>query len=285
MTGTDHVLRNTSATLTVTFSAGAADSDAVTVTITDEAGNEVVAETAAAAAGDGAYSYQLAPQTQLNRLTVTWAGEWGGIPQTITTFVEIVGGYLFTVADARAFDDAKLADEETYPDAAIRDVRAGIADLFEQVTGVSFIARYARETLDAPAGRDLWLARRQVRTVLAASVSGTALTSDELADLELYAHGQLYRSAAWRCGFATSGRRAIVVEYEHGHETVPWDIHQAALVLARYTLVSTEVSDRTISWSNELGTFRQAVPGEKYPTGIPAVDAALGRYTRRMVLA
>jgi hypothetical protein len=70
----------------------------------------------------------------------------------------------------------------------------------------------------------------------------------------------------------------VVVAYEYGWPTPPADVSRAAMILARYELVSSDISDRMVSFSNDLGEVRLSVPGNKYPTGIPIVDATLARY-------
>jgi len=46
----------------------------------------------------------------------------------------------------------------------------------------------------------------------------------------------------------------------------------------------TNEDQRTLSMTNEMGTTsRFSVPGLKYPTGIPKVDAMLGRYSDRFL--
>lgn len=279
MTTADQILRNTQATLEITFTAGDA-TGAVTYTVTDANGTSVATGTATNETEAGRYTFILAPQTAVKTLTIAWTGTWSGAVQSITTYAEIVGGHLFTLAEARAYDKAVLTSTTTYPDAAIRETRAGITDLFEQVTGVSFIPRYGRTTLDG-SGYELWLPHRQIRTLLSGSVDAVALTAPQIAEIELYEYGRLY----WTGGWASTTRRNVTVAYEHGYQAVPWDIHLAALTFLRYVLVSSDISDRTISFTNELGSFRQAVPGTKYPTGIPMVDAALSRYTSTMVFA
>lgn len=146
---------------------------------------------------------------------------------------------------------------------------------------MSFVPRYGRELVDASPDGTLWIRRKGVTKLLSVSIDGTALTSDELADVALYP-GRLYRvpSLGWRATKA----RGVVVEYEHGHKSPPYAIHQAALIYARSILVTSDLSDRTIVFTNELGTVRNAVAGRDYPTGIPAVDAALYRYGERTLL-
>ncbi len=284
MTTADHILRSTQATIGITFTAGDA-TGAVTYTVTDADGVSVQTGTATNEAPAGYYTFTLAPQATVKTLTIVWSGTWGGADQSITTSAEIVGAHLFTVAELRAFDDAALTNPTTFTDATIREARAGIADFFEQVTGVSFIPRYARTILDGDGTGSAWLPHRQVRAILGASTGSastalTALTAAELLEVGTYEYGLLERNASW-----TTGHRNLVVSYEHGYQAVPWEIHRAALIYARNVLVAVDMSDRTLSMTNELGTIRLSIPGQKYPTGIPVVDAALSRYTQSLVIA
>lgn len=277
----DHILKNTQATLEATFTSGVA-TGSVTYTVTDATGTSVATGTATHGSG-GAYSFVLPPQDTVKTLTIVWSGTWAGAAQSITTYAEVVGGHLFTIAEARAFDNAALTNATLYTDAAIREARAGIADFFDNVTGISFIPRYRRETLDAPSyGYDLWLGRRQIRTLLAASSDGTAFTTDELAAVNVYEYGKLHRPGTTWCGtsWPSSTRLGVIVAYEHGYQMVPWEIHQAALMYLRYVLVSSDISDRAISVVNDFGQVqRLSVASMRYPTGIPTVDAALNRQT------
>jgi hypothetical protein len=278
----DHVLRNTRAVLSVAFSAGDADGDAVTVNAVDASGRPVVTGASAVpAVASGVYTYALSPQPAVASLTLTWAGSFGGVAQSIRSRVEVVGGYLFNLAQARVFDDGALGDVTKYPDATIREVRAGITEFFRDVAGRSFVPMYGREAVDGTADGRLFLRAKGVRSLLAASVAGTALTVDELAAVGVYDSGMLTRSNGWNAYTP----RAVVVEYEYGDEFPPWAIHEAALVYLRYLLVSSDLSDRTITFTNEAGTVRNAVASIRYPTGLPTVDAMLGRYSRKRLLA
>ena len=279
MNTADHILRNNRAVLQITFSAGVADGS-VTVTVADAAG-AVVSTGAATSVGAGVYTYALAPQTTVKNLTVTWAGSWGGVAQSIQSYAEVVGAYLFTLAQARMANRGALTSATDYPDTAIREARAGITDFFEEVCGVSFVPRYGRETLDSPSSYDLWLERTRPTRVLASSVDGTALTVGELGALVVYDTGRVYNPSWWSGSLA----RGVTVEYEHGYQQPPYDIHLAALVYLRQLLVASDIGDRTIAFTTELGTIRNAVAGSNYPTGIPVVDAALSRHMERSLIA
>jgi hypothetical protein len=267
------ILKNTNATLEVTFSIGNADAG-VTTTVKRADGTTLTSGAATQTAPTGHYTFTLAPQAELDSLTVTWAGTFGGTAQSVQTFAEIVGGYLFPLADLRTFGDQALASSTSYPDAVLRQAREEITDFFERVTECSFIPRYGRETLDGNGSTRLWLDKKRVNRLIGITVDGVALSAPELALVYPYSTGRIERDAAW----SWSTRQNIVVSYEYGWPSTPAAVQRAALILARYQLVSNDISDRTISFANDLGTVRLSVPGMDYPTGIPVVDATLDRY-------
>jgi hypothetical protein len=272
------ILKNTNALLEQAFSAGDATGNVV-VTVTRGDGTQLSTGNAThtGIVGSGTYTYTVAPQTELDYLTVVWAGTFGGVAQSITSYAEIVGGLLFALSDLRAFGDRTLADVTTYPDEDLREARERITDLFETVCGVSFIPRYARDTLDGYDSWNLDLYHNRPRRIIAASINGTVLSAPEIAAISLYPSGRICRQPTQTSWWGPT-RQNVVVAYEHGWTSVPSDIARAALVLARYELVSNDLSDRMVGFDNDLGSVRLSVPGRNYPTGIPVVDATLARY-------
>jgi hypothetical protein len=266
----EHILKNTSATLRITFSAGDADAG-VTITVTRADGTAIATNAATTDSGVGVYTYVLPVQSELDSLTAVWTGAWSGITQSITTYAEIVGGTLFTLADLRAFGDKALVSPTTYPDTDLRAARDRITDLFERVCRASFIPRFYRETLDASGNLRMWLSKKRVTRLISVTVDGTA---QDLSLISVYNTGRIERDA-W---FSSSNRRSVVVAYEYGWPSPPPDIQRAAMTLARYELVTNDISDRMIAFENDLGSVRLSVPGRNFPTGIPIVDATLARY-------
>jgi hypothetical protein len=267
------ILKNTRATLEMIFSAGNADA-AVTVTVTGADGASIQSGSATAL-GSGDYTFGLNPLSELNSLTVVWSGSWGGVAQSITAYADVVGANLFSLADLRAFGNKGLANATTYPDADLRAARGRITDMFEDRTGCSFVPRYHRDTLDGTGNCRVWLLKKRVRRIIAASVDGVALS--DLTILKPYPTGRLERtSGTWGSGW--SNWQNVVVAYEYGWPAAPADISRAAMTLARYELVNNDISDRMISMSNDLGEVRFSIPSAKYPTGIPVVDATLAAY-------
>lgn len=271
----DHILRKTSALLSQSFSAGDADGD-VTIEILRANGDVLVAETPSVHNGTGVYQHTLDGVDEVERLTIIWSGLWGGDQQVIQTEADVVGAHLFTVAQARAYDKGALSNPTTYPDSAIREERDAIADFFEEVCGQSFIQRYGVEVLDGGGYADALRLSRHPNKILRATADGSVVT---VSGISVSSTRRLVRDAGWPSGYSN-----IVVEYEYGMTAVPARIHQAALMLARYDLVARDISDRTISISNELGAVRLAVPTFDYPTGLPFVDAVLSQYERKVLI-
>jgi hypothetical protein len=94
-TDSRQILRDTVETLSTTFYSGETATDAdgsVTIGIVDEAGTTVVASaTATTSAGSGVYTYSLAAQSNLKKLTATWSGTWGSA-MTFDTHHEVLNG-------------------------------------------------------------------------------------------------------------------------------------------------------------------------------------------------
>ena len=274
----ERVLRNTSANLSATFEVDGVATDpspdTATVEITRADGTTLVAETAATPAGVGKFTYTLTPtQTALlDILTVRWQATLNGAEQTITSTVEVVGGFLFNLAQIRANPYGLNATD--YPNDLVIEARTLAEQRIEDACGVAFVPRYRRETLSGLGGTVLLVGAPRLRSIRSATVDGTALTSTELAEVTYSAAGTAYWSNKW-----LEGANNIVVAYEHGFDSVPGPVSRAALILAKHYLTETPLSDRTTSFSNEDGTFTLATPGLRGSvTGLPEVDAIIAEY-------
>jgi hypothetical protein len=263
------------------------DAGTVTVGIVDAAGNTVVAAgTATAKAGTGAstvYSYDLAIQTAVKRLTVTWTRTDTGA--SLTDQIDVVGGVLFTEAEARAFTvtgaQTPLSSSTTYPDATICEARDRITDLFEQYCGVSFIPRSYHLEVGGSGGRTLDIPHHRAIEVLNCTIGGVAQTAAQI--LPLRNQRQLHHTANTFSSPSDADPQNVHVTYEHGYTEPPLDIKRAALILLLREVVPSDMPDRAVSISTQDGTFRLATPGENTPTGIPNVDEVLNRYRMRSV--
>jgi hypothetical protein len=246
--------------------------EAPTVVVTDSGGTAVAGFTAARTS-TGVYKLTLPGNLEvLDNYSVVWSWTNG---QSRRTSFELIGGFLFALAELRAFD-AVLANETTYPDARLLDVREAVEERMERNARVAFRPRGAREFLDGDGGRTLILQHRRPIRVVAASVAGTALTAGELEDLALYPTGKVIR----RSGTWGGNEREVEVLYEHGYEVTPAPVHEAALRFARHVAVKTvfDDADRATAAITELGGYRLTIAGRDGPTGLPEVDAVIKQF-------
>ena len=279
------ILVDTGETLTVTFFSGETGTDAstgsVTIGIVDAAGATVVASgTATSAGGSGVYSYALAAQDKLKKLTATWSGTFGSA-MTFDTEHEIVGGWYATPAEVRAMDSI-LGEATTFPLADLIDSIDYATAIVDDYTGASWCQRYHRFVLNGTASDLIRLPVMFPTTLLSASINGTALTSDEISEVALFDDGLLQRkSGIWDY---TDPGNLVVIEVEAGVGTVaPNDIRWATRTLARYHLLEqvSRIQDRAISVQSEFGQIHLAQPGMNRPSPLPDVNTVLNRHRHR----
>lgn len=290
------IAKSTAGTLSHTFVVDETPTDSsttVTYAVVDAVGTAVVSGNATLVdPGTGTYSFVLAAQSALKALTVTWSATIAAAATTQTTYAEIVGGHFFTLQAARG-SDASLADNSDYTLQELTDARLEVEAECEHICDLAFVPRYDRVILDGTGSGELVLKLSQrdrsvaeVRTVrsvrMADSVDGTfvAFTAAELADLAVTADGTLIRTGG---DSFTEGRRNVIVELEYGLDRPPADLVRQALVRFRTALNThrSGVPDRASSFTVEAGgTYRLDMPGA-FKTGIPTVDAAYARYSRR----
>lgn len=291
------IAKNSAGTLSHTFLVDETPTDAtgsVTYAVVDATGAAVTSGTASSAgASTGTYTFVLAAQSALKALTVTWSATVAGSATTATTYAEIVGGHFFTLKQGRD-SDASLADTTTYPTADLTAARLEVEVECENICDLAFVPRYARVVLDGSGTDELVLQHpdrtyrsvAEVRTVrsvtMADSPDGTftAFTAGQLADLAVAADGTMVRTGG---DVFTAGRRNVIVEYEYGLDAPPSDLVREAKIRLRTVLNANKsgVPDRASSFTmTDGGTFRLDMPGP-FRTGIPTVDAAYGRYSRR----
>lgn len=296
MTTLTRIAKSTAGTLTHTFVVDETPTDSsttVTYAVVDAVGTAVVSGNATLVdPGTGTYSFVLAAQAALKALTVTWVGTIAGSATTATTFAEIVGDHFFTLQAGRG-SDASLADVSDYTTDELRTARLEVEQECEHICDLAFVPRYDRVVLDGTGTGQLVLKHSQrdrsvaeVRTVrsvtMADSPDGTfvAFTAGELADLAVADDGTLTRTGG---DFFTEGRSNVIVEFEYGLDRPPADLVLQAKIRFRTQLNATRsgVPDRTSSFTvTDGGTFRLDMPGA-FKTGIPTVDAAYARYSRR----
>lgn len=261
----------------------AAPVDAVTIGIVHDDGTAVIdpgTATDGAASAPRTYSLSAGNNDRLDLLTATWTDDDGN---EATTLVEVSGAVYFTVAEARA-SDATLADDEKYPTELIVATRREVEEEFEQICGMAFVPRYARETLNGSGRNTLVLGRSAVRTVRSieafTSGVGETWTDDDLAEVVLQSYGQITsRVGKW----FTPGDMNLVVCYEHGLDRPPAEVKRAALqrLRSRMNMALSAIPSRATTYSaTEGGTYALATASAT-KTGDPDVDGVLARYMRR----
>lgn len=270
------VLVAASVTLSHTFYVDETPTDAsgaVAVTVKRLDGSAVVSGNATSA-GSGRYTYVLPGQPLVDALTVDWSGTVGGGARTERDMVEVVGGYLFGLAEARA--QPPPLDANRFPTATLAAKRIEVEQECEDICQVAFVPRFCRVALDGSGTDELVLPDVEVRALRAVSVSGTPWAPADVAAVGVSDAGVLTRPA----GVWARGQR-VLVEYEHGMDYPPEYLRMAAMLRlrSRLTLTSTGIPDRAVTFTvTDGGTYRLSMPGRKQ-TGVPEVDAAYARAT------
>lgn len=284
------ILRGVAATLSVTLTDGdgtaAAASGAVTVGVIRADGTVLVAAgTATANPSTGVYTVGLTPaqNAALDLLTATWTDAGDG--SVHTSLHEVVGGFLFSVAEARDLEPT-LADTSAYPTAKILQVRTEVEQECEAICDVAFVPRYRRARVDGTGGVELLLPDHEIRTVrsvrtYADSDTYAALTSAQLAELLVFPDDRRIERPATAA--FDLGRLNVVVEYEHGYDAPPPDLKRANVRHLRHRLNAGKsgIPDRANRLTTNQGvTYDLERPGP-FSTGIPDVDAVYQRYSKR----
>ena len=254
-----------------------------TVVVTDVDGLQIASGTSFKPVGTtGLYEFGLTPiQTSvLDRYEATWSYTRSGNAEQATTSYDVVGGFYFSVADARGFDNSALADTSRYPVASIVAGRELVEDHVEYLCGVSFVPRARRLVIDGADADDLLISVSRPRYIVQASMNDIALTPQQVESIDVYPEGRLAYD------FWTAGNRNVALHIVHGYDAPPEPIKRAALILLRNRLVSSNIDDRAVAFTDELGTRQLAVAGRRgQPTGIPDVDAAIAQYSERAPIA
>jgi hypothetical protein len=225
--------------------------------------------------GTGQYSFPLPASAVLDTHTVDWSGTFGGAAVTVRDFVEHVGGFLFSLYDARNMPSPLSAS--LYSDAMLAKYRIGTEQECEDICRVAFVPRFKRRVFSGNGTPNIVTPDLMLRTLRAITVNGTPFTGPELAAVGVTDSGLITLDTGWTAqGVWPRGNRNIIAEYEHGYDMPSQGISEAAVVRLRSRLTKgdTTVPYRAISFSTvEGGTYRLSTPG-RYKTGIPDVDAA-----------
>ncbi len=278
----NRLLQSTSGTITLIIRDAdgvAMNADAlVTATVYDSADVQVATGLATKRADTtGIYDFLLtqAQTATLDRYRTTWTCMIAANQNTFTTRHEVVGAFLFTIADLRdRFSELTAAK---YPSDRVRSARDAVEERFEERKGneIAFRPRGRRVILDGPGGDLLTIGDLYPRTIVSASIDGVALDAGELAEMRLIDAGFIRRpdGKQW-----TAGLGNIEILYEYGLDAPPEPITDAALILAKHLLIRSPLGERATSETTELGTFRIATAGRDGATGLPEVDAILDQF-------
>jgi hypothetical protein len=278
------IQRSTEVTLSKTLTVDEVDTDAVgTVTwAVTRLNGDAVANGNAAHGATGVYSFALPEYAQVDIQRLVWTANLAGAIVSLEDVVEIVGGFLFGLGEARA-KHKSLQSLTTFPPAMLAERRIEVEHECESICHQAWVPRFARVRLDGSGTNELIVPDLMVRTVRAASVAeryGAALvplTSDQLAAVAPEPSGVLIRDdgAVW-----PRGHQNVIVDYEHGADRPPEDIHQNSMLRLRSVMGRTTsgIPDRVLSYSiADGGIYRIALPSAT-STGIPDIDAAYKRH-------
>ena len=276
----NHVLKNQPSTHTVVFTDDDGEGNALTAVPTyaavDASGTAVQSGTASETATvTGGYEFVLtaASADTPKVLTITWTGALDELAQTQVTHAEVVGDYLFTIAEARAFERAAITATKAST-AEIKVARAEITEFLTKAIGASPVERAFREVHDGDGKDYLWLWTSEVNTIKTLTIDGTSITVDD--DVVRWDAGRLYYSGAFPVG-----RQTVVVTLEAGFVPTPLQLKRASLVLLKSMVIGSDLMDRAITSTDEAGNIFRLATADPYrdkPTGIPYVDSIINTY-------
>jgi hypothetical protein len=239
-----------------------------TVVVTDSAGAAVGGFTPSRT-GTGAYKATLPANLEvLDTYSLVWSWPNG---QSRRTAFELVGGFLFTVADVQALG----APFATMSAATITAARAAVEDVFEDanITGRAFRPRGRRYITDGVSGSILPVPDYDLTRVVSGTIAGSAIT---VGNVVAHPWGSLeLTSGSWA---AIAG--AVSVLYEFGLWPTPAKVRREAVNLAKSYLLSSPLEEgRATAVFTDIGGYRLSIAGRDGWTGIPSVDACLSQYS------
>lgn len=264
----------------------------LTLTIRDGAGSTIYTGTPTLHSGhaDSTIPVATLPKLDLYTFSYTATTDPGNVAVAWTDEIELVGGYIFSIAELRAQDRA-FTDATKFPTAALKQVRIAVEDVIEgaRAASIAFVPRGRRVKMDgnSPDYTRGWIPQlygTDYRTILApdfairkihsASVNGVALTQPEIDDIGI-SDNQLWRSSGVQYPAWAFGHQNVVMHYEHGLDRPTGAIKRAALILAREYLIKSDLPGRATATSIGDQMFRLTIAGRDGLTGIPDVDAAI----------
>jgi hypothetical protein len=262
----ERVVVGRSATRTKTFTFTPTGTPTVDVRRSD--GTAVTVGSVTGAATEWTYTIPSTSLTELDKITETWTAVSGGVNQEFVDYIEVAGGYLFSLDEL----EARLTDTTaTYTDAQLADARTYAETEIEREINIALVPRFGTYRGGADGYGSFRIpvyglrAIRWVNTYTAGVA--TAYSASQLLALEL-GEGTVYG------GYWPAGYRNVEVGFEHGLDTPPPGAKEACLVLAEQHIVQGPIDDRATQRASEFGPVNLATPGmfgSRF--GIPVVDA------------
>lgn len=214
----------------------------------------------------------------LGRLPLgVWDVVWSDGPDELaTTQIEVVGNLGVTLAEIRA-GDPEFSDKVRFPADRLRAARNYVLEEFESITGLSFARRVSALALVSDGSG--WLLSGLHGDVLVSSVTvdGVAATAS---DYSIDDNGIVEGPALSVLG------AKVALTATWGLDATPEDVKRAVAIRVRSVVsqAASAIPDRATSVvSPDGGQMTLATPGRAgFETGIPEVDAILGRYTRKV---
>ncbi len=280
------VQATTLVTLTQTFRVDGDLTDcagAVTATVKRLDGTQISGSPFTATHGTvGVYTFQLPARTQVDMLTVDWAGSLAGANVVIRDYADIVGGFYFGIDEAREVLKTIIARNPlAYTASSIAAKRTAVEQECDAISGRAWVPRFARFAVDGSGMPEILVPDLFVRTVRAVSIvesdgSLTAYTAGQLARIQGNRSGSIVRldGDSWPLG-----TNNIIVEYEHGLDMPTIEIHDATLQRLRSSVNHTNptIPDRVLSYTTDTGAVFRLQPATPRSTGIDTIDAAYKR--------
>lgn len=255
----------------------------LTLSAVDADGDTVASATPTAANGVLTAVLTAAQLASVGPLTLTWGGlVFDAEPAvSLTTTVEVIGAWLFTLEQARRMEG--LGNTARLNDEALIEARDRVTDELAEILGWRLGRTYFREVYDGNNSDTLWLKELNVAALRSVETRGdttwTALSAGDFARCYIHGNGKLYRDNS----YWPRGVQNIRVGYEAGLDAIPGDLRRASLALLAHRLLSNGAQEQASSVNNESGTYTLAKPGDpEYFTGLPSVDRVLARHRKKL---